>query len=511
MCPKTRASLINIKKSSEREGFEPSLRLYALERFSKPSVSAAHPPLQKGFPTQDSSTCGQPSLYVYTATAPSRRGPSYNHPVTAPAKPSLRTLPPPSRRLASLHEIGWVLLSPLSGVEATVSAVLAIVVEAVPLRCAILIESRDARTRLFAWRAATDRPELCAERQRKAEAAFERVTGLRPVGLEMREALLPGTAPAPGPAVEPLVIPLALRGQPAFGTLQLEAAAAVDCEDRAFLETSANQVAVALDRFYGRRRERLLRRQAEHSEREARQVSENLERLVAERTARLEQTVKDLHSFAYSIAHDLRAPLRHIHGYTEFVVERADPEAKRFAQRIMAASRRMDRLIADLLQFSRLTLDEIVPVPVAPSGVLAQVIADLDPLIREKKARLDVESALPPVLGDPGPLSLIFSNLLSNALKFTPAGVPPWVRVRAEPRDGWVRLVVEDDGIGVAPAYQARIFEVFQRLHTEDEYPGTGIGLAIVRRAAERMGGCCGVDSAPGRGCRFWVDLKPAG
>ena len=500
--------MINIKKSSEREGFEPSLRLYALERFSKPSVSAAHPPLQKGFPTQDSSTCGQPSLYVYTPTADSRRGPSYNHRVTATAKLSLRTLPPASRRLASLHEIGLVLLSPITGAEATVSAVLAVVVEAVPLRSAVLVENRDSLARLFAWRSATDRPERLAALEREAAAAFERVTGHKPAGLETREAVLPGPAPAPGPPVEALVIPLALRGPPAFGALRLETASAVDCEDRAFLETAANQVAIALDRYYARRRERLLRRQAEHAEKEARQVSENLERLVAERTARLEQTVKDLHSFAYSIAHDLRAPLRHIHGYTEFVVERADPEAKRFARRIMAASQRMDHLIADLLQFSRLTLDEVTPAPVAPSALLAQVIADLDPEIRERKARVDVESSLPSVQGVPGPLCLIFSNLLSNALKFTPPGVPPWIRVRAEPRDGWVRLVVEDDGIGVAPPYQARIFEVFQRLHTEDEFPGTGIGLAIVRRAAERMGGCCGVDSAPGRGSRFWVDLK---
>lgn len=430
--------------------------------------------------------------------------------MAAPAKPSLPSLPPSSRRLASLHEIGWVLLSPIAGVEATASAVLAIVVEAVPLRSAVLVENRDSRARMFVWRSEAERPERLAGLERNAGAAFDRVTGLPSADFERHGSVLPGAAPAAGSSVAPFVIPLALRGQPAFGVLQLEAAA-LDGEDRSFLETAANQVAIALDRYYARRRERLLRRQAEHSEKEARRVSENLERLVAERTSRLEQTVKDLHAFAYSIAHDLRAPLRHIHGYTEFVVERADPESKRFARRIMAASRRMDHLIADLLQFSRLTLDEITPVVVAPSPVLAQVIAEMDPRIRETRARIDVETPLPPVLGDPGPLSLIFSNLLSNALKFTPAGVPPWVRVRAEARDGWVRLFVEDDGIGVAPVYQAKIFEVFQRLHTAEEYPGTGIGLAIVRRAAERMGGCCGVESSPGRGSRFWVDLIKAG
>ncbi|MBI2787247.1 MAG: hypothetical protein HYX59_01065 [Elusimicrobia bacterium] len=431
--------------------------------------------------------------------------------MTLHAKPPLRTFPPASRRLESLYEIGWVLLSPITGVETTVSAVLAVIAEVVPLRSAVLVESRDSRTRLFAWRSAADLPERLAALERGAVSAFERVTGLPTAGLERHRAPLPGPAVAAGAPVEPFVIPLSLRGQQAFGVLQLEAAAAFDGEDRAFLETAANQVAVALDRFYGRRRERLLRRHAEHSEREARAISENLERLVAERTCRLEQTVKDLHSFAYSIAHDLRAPLRHIHGYTEFVVERVDPESKRFAGRIMAAALRMDHLIADLLQFSRLTLDEITPVPVAPSPVLAQVVAELGPLIRATKAHVDVAPSLPVVMGDPGPLSLIFSNLVSNALKFTPAGVPPWVRVRAEPREGWVRFIVEDDGIGVAPVYQSRIFEVFQRLHTEDEYPGTGIGLAIVRRAAERMGGSCGVDSSPGRGSRFWVDLKTAG
>jgi signal transduction histidine kinase len=402
-----------------------------------------------------------------------------------------------------------VLLTPVSGASAMIEAVLALAVQAVPLRSAILVENREAVSRLHAWSSPRDGAERLSVLEKTAVLAYARTTGLPVAGVETSEAVIPGS-PEPGPAVEPVTIPLGLRSQPSFGVLQLEPARPIDEADLAFLNAAAGQIAIALDRHYGRRRERALRKQAEHAEKDARLVSENLERLVAERTAQLEQTIKDLHAFAYSIAHDLRAPLRHIHGYSEFLIQGVDQASQPYARRVMAASLRMDRLIEDLLLYSRLTLDTVQPEPVAPSEVLARVLSAMDPMIRGRKARVDVESSLPKVLAHPVPLAQIFENLLSNALKFTPRGVDPHIRVRSDFREGWVRLVVEDNGIGIEPAHQGKIFEVFQRLHKSEDYPGTGIGLAIVRRAAERLGGCVGVESAVGRGSRFWVELKRA-
>jgi signal transduction histidine kinase len=136
------------------------------------------------------------------------------------------------------------------------------------------------------------------------------------------------------------------------------------------------------------------------------------------------------------------------------------------------------------------------------------VIADAEPLIREMNATVEVQHPLPDVLAHPTTLSQAIQNLVSNALKFVAAGQAPHVVVRAEPVDEWVRLWVEDNGIGIDLSHQERVFQPFQRLHGVEAYPGTGIGLAIVRRSIERMGGRCGVISKPGVGSRFWIELK---
>lgn len=239
-----------------------------------------------------------------------------------------------------------------------------------------------------------------------------------------------------------------------------------------------------------------------------------LEEEVRERTAALEERNEELEAFGYSISHDLRAPLRTMQGFSEALLEdfgdKLDPTGRDFAERIVAGSRRMDELIRDLLAYSRISRGDLLLVPV-PLGPLAErAVAELGSPLQTRGATVRVAEALPVVLGHAGTLSQVFTNLLGNALKFVPADRSPLLQITTEPRNGMERIWVEDNGIGIAPEHQERIFRVFERLHSTEEYPGTGIGLAIVRKAVERMGGRVGVESSVGRGSRFWVELQPA-
>lgn len=239
-----------------------------------------------------------------------------------------------------------------------------------------------------------------------------------------------------------------------------------------------------------------------------------LEQEVRERTAALEERNEELEAFGYSISHDLRAPLRTMQGFSEALLEdfgdKLDPTGRDFAERIVAGSRRMDELIRDLLAYSRISRGDLLLVPV-PLGPLAEsALAELGSPLQTRGATVRVAEALPVVLGHAGTLSQVFTNLLGNALKFVPAERAPRVQITTERRNGMERIWVEDNGIGIAPEHQERIFRVFERLHSSEEYPGTGIGLAIVRKAVERMGGRVGVESSVGRGSRFWVELQTA-
>jgi signal transduction histidine kinase len=181
---------------------------------------------------------------------------------------------------------------------------------------------------------------------------------------------------------------------------------------------------------------------------------------------------------------------------------------RRYAERIMAAASRLDRIVQDLLRYSRLRRAEIRLKPVSLDAVVGEVLAGRETAIESAGAEVAVESPLPDVMAHRPTLVQIVENLLDNALKFVARGVAPRVRVRAEPDGSMVRLFVEDNGIGIAPEQRERIFKVFERLHGVEAYPGSGLGLAIVRKAAERMGGHAGVESEPGRGSRFWVALE---
>lgn len=238
-----------------------------------------------------------------------------------------------------------------------------------------------------------------------------------------------------------------------------------------------------------------------------------LEDQVRERTATLEERNEELEAFGYSISHDLRAPLRTMQGFSEALLEdfgdKLDPTGRDYAERIVAGSRRMDELIRDLLAYSRVSRGELQLMPVALRPLADTALAELETTLRARAATVRVAETLPVVQGHAGTLSQVFANLLGNALKFVPENRPPVIDIVTDRQNGMVRVWVIDNGIGIATEHRDRIFRVFERLHSTEEYPGTGIGLAIVRKAMERMGGKVGVDSTPGQGSRFWIELRP--
>jgi len=187
--------------------------------------------------------------------------------------------------------------------------------------------------------------------------------------------------------------------------------------------------------------------------------------------------------------------------------DKLDARGTDFAGRIVAAAAQMDRLIRDLLAYSRLSRDELRMQPLKLDDVVRDAVATLAAEIQQRGASVSVAPSLGVVVANPQALAHIVTNLLSNAIKFVAPNVSPRVRLWSEARDGMQRLWVEDNGIGIDPAYQANIFRVFERLHASEAYPGTGIGLAIVRRGTERMGGRVGLESTLGQGTAFWIEL----
>lgn len=234
-----------------------------------------------------------------------------------------------------------------------------------------------------------------------------------------------------------------------------------------------------------------------------------LEAKVRERTAKLEETVGELEAFSYSLSHDLRAPLRAIQGFTELVLTDFGgkiPEAADYLQRVVNAAARMDRLIQDVLAFARISRQELTVRQIDVEKLVREII-DERPELHRPRATVEIASPLEPVVGHDASLTQCLTNLLDNAVKFVRTGVPPHVRVFTTRANGRVRINVTDNGIGIEPEGQHRLFTLFQRLATVQSYRGTGVGLAIVRKAAERMGGSVGVESTPNVGSTFWVEL----
>ncbi|HEY0456929.1 MAG TPA: PAS domain S-box protein [Verrucomicrobiae bacterium] len=243
------------------------------------------------------------------------------------------------------------------------------------------------------------------------------------------------------------------------------------------------------------------------------EINAELEQRVAERTQQLTETNEQLESFVYTIAHDLRAPLRSMQAFSTMLLDdyasKLDSDARNYANRIVRAAERMDTLVLDLLAYGRVARAEISLGPCRISDAWALALAQHEHTIRSKEARIDTGPSLPLVVAHEPTLAQALSNLLGNALKFVQPGTTPQVHLSTELRDAKVRIWLADNGIGIAPEYHERIFRIFERLNGPD-FPGTGIGLSIVRKGIERMGGAVGIESEPGKWSRFWIELPKA-
>lgn len=240
---------------------------------------------------------------------------------------------------------------------------------------------------------------------------------------------------------------------------------------------------------------------------------EGLEEKVRDRTEQLRERNEELETFGHTISHDLRAPLRAMHGFSQALLEDCGPQlddtGKDYANRVVAGARRMDALIQDLLAYSRVSRSDMSLANVSLAEVVHDALAQVEGDVTASGGTVTIASDLPVVRAHRVALVQAVANLVANALKFVPPGSAPAVRVRAERVGVMTRLWIEDNGIGIDAAHHERVFGVFERLHQSETYPGTGIGLAIVRKSAERMGGHVGVVSAVGEGSRFWIDLRP--
>jgi signal transduction histidine kinase len=269
-------------------------------------------------------------------------------------------------------------------------------------------------------------------------------------------------------------------------------------DQQAFLREYNERLIAKLDQKMGEVRD------ANHRLRE---LNTGLERRIAEKTNQLARSNSELEVFAHTLSHDLRAPLRSIAGFAgilrESAVSRLTPEEVGWLARIDDAVARMDRMIADVLAYSKPEA-QVDPVRVELDAVVRDVI-NAEPRFHDG---VRVDGTLLPVMGHEPSVRQVLTNLLSNAVKFQRPGTPPRVSVSTEQRGPEVRIWVADNGIGIPADKQSVVFELFQRL--DPGFEGSGVGLAIVMKAVKRMQGMVGVESQPGEGSRFWVQLPAA-
>jgi PAS domain S-box-containing protein len=242
--------------------------------------------------------------------------------------------------------------------------------------------------------------------------------------------------------------------------------------------------------------------------------AEDLERTVAERTQELRETIAEIESFSYSISHDMRGPLRAMQGYASVLEQelkgKINDEERSYLGRIVASASRLNRLIEDILNYSQVSRTRMQLSPIDLQPLLLELVHQ-NPNLQPPFAEVRIDGPLPIVFGHETALTQVCVNLLGNAVKFIFPGSTALVRVWAETHGGRTRIWISDNGIGLEPKNHERIFQMFERVNSAKDYDGTGIGLAIVKRAVERMGGQIGVESELGKGARFWFELRCAG
>jgi two-component system sensor histidine kinase/response regulator len=227
----------------------------------------------------------------------------------------------------------------------------------------------------------------------------------------------------------------------------------------------------------------------------------------------LVETVDELERYSYSISHDMRAPLRTMSGYAQILMEECEaqvsPENFNFIRKIAAGALRLDRLIQDVLSYSVVARSKFKLQPVNLDQLTRDILEQY-PGFQMPHADVQIEGALPRVMANEATLTQCISNLIGNAIKFVKPGTEPRVRISAERRGNECRIWFVDNGIGIAPVDLERIFGIFVKIHPPDTYSGTGIGLSIVRKSAQKMNGEVGVESTLGVGSRFWLQLELA-
>lgn len=232
-----------------------------------------------------------------------------------------------------------------------------------------------------------------------------------------------------------------------------------------------------------------------------------------QRSAELQEVVTELEAFSYSISHDIRSPLRSLRGFADAVIHDYGEVLKgpglHHMERIRHATERLEKMVEDILTVSRLPREALPLAAVDLNRLLADLVEDT-PQFRPPAAQITLAGTLPRVLGHEPSLRQVFHNLLGNAVKFVPSGREPTISIGADITASDVVVWVDDNGIGVKPEDHERIFQVFERVESAGPFPGTGVGLAIVKRMIERLGGSVGVGGRAQGGSRFWIKLKLA-
>jgi len=291
------------------------------------------------------------------------------------------------------------------------------------------------------------------------------------------------------------LVPLVLEDQP-VGLLSVSTREALGQDELDRLEAIAGSISVAIMR--------------KRTDDRMRQLNEELEARVLARTQELETANRELEAFSYSVSHDLRAPLRAIDGFSCLLAEehaaQLPAEGIRYLRLVRDSTKRMGMLIDDLLTFARISRQPLATHAVDPDYIARAALRDLQAETGNGKAQVEI-SALPPATADPGLLKVVMINLLGNALKFTRHQPNPRVEVGSLQRGDQTVYFVRDNGVGFDMRYVEKLFGVFQRLHPEKEFEGTGVGLATVQRIIHRHGGDIWAEAQVDRGATFYFTL----